>query len=225
MRRLAAIVTSLAAVLPAAAGVAQAHMTFVPSPAYANATYVATFQVPHGCTVGEDHFDTVQVDVDIPAGFTSVRAVDTVFGQASVATDTGGAVAHVTWEKSTAAEAGDLLYYQVAVRGRLPNAPFTSIQFPSMQTCSDGSVLDWADESPVLPILPAREIGWNAYTAPVDLDATAIQTFFADAEIVWHEGAAYSPNPVTRDLIAADGVSALTAIPAGGAVQVKYSVK
>jgi hypothetical protein len=69
-------------------------------------------------------------------------------------------------------------------------------------------------------ILPARSPGWNKWTTPVELTDLAA---FADAEIVWVGDAAYSANPTTAELIAAEeGVSVLESIPADSQIWVKY---
>ena len=101
----------------------------------------------------------------------------------------------------------------------MPNTPLTSIQFHTVQKCGPSEsevILDWAAESPVLNLLPARKPGWNQYTTQVDV--TNLSTFFSDAYIVWLGTAAYSANTVTAGLIS----NTLNSLPSGSTFWVKY---
>jgi uncharacterized protein YcnI len=214
--------------VPAAAG---AHVSIVSGPALANTTQAITFGVGHGC----EGTDTVKVRVQIPAGVTSVRPMASAFGAVSVEKDDAGTVTAVVWQKADALD-GDIAYYELAVRLKVPNAPFTTIYFPSQQTCraADGgtSSVGWTqlpgadagindEPAPALSIVPAHQPGWNKVTAPVAV--TNLATYFPDAQIVWKGMAAYSANPTTADLIkTTSGVTTLTAIAANDELWVKY---
>lgn len=200
-------------------------------PAFANATQEIAFSVAHGCQGA----DTYSVDLEIPAGVTSVRPETSDFGQVDVMTDETGTIVMVSWKKSESALLpADTQFYKLLVRLKAPDAAFTSLYFPAHQTCraADGttSVEDWVgldgsdsnvEPAPVLYVLPPRFPGWNKFTlsAPVD----TLPTFFADAEIVWRDNAAYSVNPTTTDLIGqTEGVTALTSLASGDVIWVKY---
>jgi len=199
-------------------------------PVFANTTQVLTFTVGHGC----DGADTSKVEIRIPAGVTSIRALPGAFGNGVVTKDESGAVTAITWTRAAAdVLADDSQFYEVKLRARTPDAAFTTLAFPTVQTCRSAAgvetVVEWVgtgghdgDEEPApsTTLLPARRPGWNKFTVPV---ALADLTAFADAQIVWAAQAAYSPNPEIAALIAAEaGVTTLTAIPAGTSVWVKY---
>lgn len=77
-----------------------------------------------------------------------------------------------------------------------------------------------APPAPALVIMPVRMAGWNKYTVKTDIADMAI---FNDAQIVWDGDAAYSSNPVTKELIEGEkGVSVLESITAGDEIWVKY---
>jgi len=230
---LAAIVAASAALLTP--GLASAHVS-VAGPAYANTTFEAVFGVGHGC----DGADTYSVKVVIPAGVTSVRALDATLGKAVTEKDTSGNVVSITWTKDVAdVLPGDLNYYKLPVRMRLPNAPFTTLLFPTYQVCRDqqGNITstDWVgtgnepanpdgapppEPAPALTLLPARVPGWNKFTVPARLTNLSI---FNDAEIVWSGNAAYSVNPNYKELITTEpDTTALTEIAANSVIWVKY---
>lgn len=206
-------------------GLALAHVGIASGLAVANTSQEITFSVGHGC--GTD--DTYTVKVDIPAGVTSLRTVRSDFGKATVEKDALGNVTSVTWQKPDA----DLLpadtgYYKLTIRARMPNTPFTTLYFPTRQTCKSATgtltVVDWvattpqysdagmtAEPAPALLIVPARKPGWNKFTVTVAIPDTALPTFFPDAQIVWRGTEAYSSNAETMTLIGAtSGVTKLT---------------
>jgi periplasmic copper chaperone A len=218
--------TTVALCAPFAAG----HVG-VNSPLIANTSQEITFSVGHGC----EGQDTLSVRVTIPAGVTSLRTVPTPFGKATLEKDNAGVVTAVTWQTDPA----DLLpedtgYYKVGIRARVPNAPFTTILFPTRQTCrgADGgtTVVDWVaptevdggpEVAPAANILPARTPGWNKYTVPAAISDLSV--FFGDALIVWNGTAAYSANASTKELIGAtNGVTELTSLAANDEIWVKY---
>ena len=168
---------------------------------------------------------------------TSVRAVASDFGKATVEKDAANIVTAVTWTKAPGdVLEGDIAYYKLAIRLRVPDKPFTTLIFPARQTCTaaDGGVttVDWIAETespdgggpepaPVLQVLPARVRGWNKYTVPVAV--SDLGDFFEDALIVWKGSAAYSSNPNTSDLIGTTpGVTRLTTLAADDEIWVKY---
>jgi periplasmic copper chaperone A len=213
---------------------ALAHVS-VSGAAYANQNALLTFSVGHGC----EGADTVAIEVTIPKEVTALRAMPSgVFGTLEIKADDAGLVTAVVWTKD-AARAADDGYYQLQLRAKMPDAPFTTLLFPSRQTCRtpDGTELftDWKatpqeiaaakdgeapEPAPTLVVLPVRGPGWNKFTTKSAISDLAI---FNDAEIVWAGDAAYSSNPTTKELIAGeDDVTPLTEIAAGAEIWVKY---
>ena len=220
-----------AAAISTIPAIAAAHISISSGPGQANATQIVKFGVGHGC----DGLDTYSIKIDIPAGVTSVRPVPSDFGKVSIEKDTTGLVKSVTWTRTTSDLASeDINYYELSVRAKLPDAPFTTIFFPTHQYClgPDGGtvVTDWVgtdpndmvtEPAPALKVAPARKSGWNKIA--MAQATTDLAGFFSDAAIVWKGNAAYSPNATTTDLIKnTAGVTPLTAIAAGDEVWVKY---
>jgi periplasmic copper chaperone A len=221
--------------LLALSSTALAHVS-VSGAAYANQNALLTFGVGHGC----EGFDTVAIEVSIPKEVgTGLRVMPHgVFGTVEVKKDSADIVTSVLWTKDTVRETDDG-YYQLQLRAKMPDAPFSTVLFPTKQTCRapDGTeyVTDWKatpeeaaaakdgediPPAPALVVLPVRAPGWNKFTA-----ASAISdlTIFKDAEIVWVGDAAYSSNPTTTEQIASeDDVEPLTTIAAGAEIWVKY---
>ena len=199
---------------------AQAHVSFVANNAYAGKSYIATANIPHGCEdINAVKYDTIKIEISIPAEFTGVRPADSAFGAASVEKDIDGNVTKLIWTKSTPELAEDTHFIQVSFRGTLPNAPFTTLELETTQTCAGATTKIWTGlEVPKLNILPVRAPGWNKYTAQSAIDAAMLSTFFKDAVIVWYGNAAFSANPVTDGLI----TNKLTDIPLGADFWVKY---
>lgn len=219
----------------ALASSALAHVGISSGPGYANQNQVLTFGVGHGC----EGADTAKIEVAIPKEVASVRGVPSTFGPAEVITNDAGIVTAVSWTKAAAVRELDDQYYQLGIRIRVPDAPFTTLLFSVKQTCKkpDGTetVVNW-DAPPseaesleegsgrgaaaVLNILPVRSSGWNKYTVAKKIEDLSI---FDDAQIVWSGDAAYSKNAVTAEQIKSeDGVSELTAIEADAEIWVKY---
>ncbi|MET0591167.1 MAG: DUF1775 domain-containing protein [Polyangiaceae bacterium] len=220
-----------AAAISTIPAIAAAHISISSGPGQANATQILKFGVGHGC----EGLDTYSVKIDIPAGVTSVRAMPSDFGKMSMEKDAAGSVKSITWTRSQAdLLSEDLGYYELLVRARLPDAPFTTIFFPTHQYClgPDGGtvVTDWVgtdpndttvEPAPAVKVAPARKTGWNKIA--MAQATTDLAGFFSDAVIVWKGNAAFSPNATTTDLIKnTAGVTALTAIAAGDEVWVKY---
>jgi uncharacterized protein YcnI len=187
---------------------------------------VLDFTVGHGC----EGADTVGVEIRIPEGITSVRAIPWEFGEAEVVTDDAGLPIAVRWTKSSTRPVDDQ-FYTVAIRVTVPDMPFTTLYFPAIQTCrtAEGAetVVEWiglpgdAEEpAPGLLILPRRYPGWNKISVPASVPDLSV---FDDAEIVWQGSAAYSSNPAIMELIAAEpGVEVLTELTTGTDVWVRY---
>lgn len=228
------IAVTSAAVTALSSGLALAHVG-VTSPGFANQTQLLTFSVGHGC----EGADTSQIEVSIPDSVSSVRAVPSLFGAVEVKKDDAGVVTSVVWTNAQP-RAADELYYQLQIRAKLPDAPFTTVLFPTKQTCKDKDgnelVTDWkatAEETaaagdsedgpppaPAVKVLPPRKPGWNKFTVKNKLTELSV---FDDAQIVWAGDAAYSSNPATQDQIKnEDGVSELKEIAANTEIWVKY---
>lgn len=217
----------------AVASTASAHVS-VNSPAYATKSAQLIFNVGHGC----EGLDTVSLDVSIPPEITALRAMpSTTFGETAIVKDDSDAITNVVWTKTDFHDTDDL-FYQMSIRTTMPDLPFTTLYFPTTQHCMgpDGAtgMTDWAalpgdpkladgTEAPPAPavvILPARMTGWNKYTVPVEVKNMAI---FNDAQIVWDGDAAYSANPITKELIEGEeGVTVLESIAEGDEIWVKY---
>ncbi len=222
---------------------AAAHISVASGPGFADTTQEVSFGVGHGCAGA----DTLSVRVVIPADVTSVRAVPSNLGPAKVEKDAAGLVTAVTWSKAAADIVdGDPNYYKLTLRMKVPNKPFTTLLFPTIQTCRtpagveskaewvggtalaptvDAGAPDAGEEgpepAPALAIVPARKPGWNKYTAAAAVSDLA--TYFGDAQIVWAGTAAFSPNPTTAAQITTEpSTQPLTSIPAGATVWVKY---
>ena len=211
-----------------------AHVSLTSGPGYANQSQILTFGVGHGCAGA----DTVRVEVSIPKEVTTVRALPNAWGEPQVKTDDAGLVTSVVWSKDKAREKDDA-YYQVALRIKVPDAPFSTVYFAAKQVCrgADGkeSTVDWSalpgdateaksgEEStpaPALNVLPVHFPGWNKISVKADVKDMKI---FDDAQIVWQGDAAYSSNPTTIEQIKAEkGVTQLTEIKAGSEIWVKY---
>jgi hypothetical protein len=161
------------------------------------------------------------------------------FGKVSVEKDAAGTITAVVWQKADQdALDADIGYYKLVVRLKTPDKAFTTLLFPTHQTCRamDGttSVVDWAalptdpvpdggesEPAPALPIVPAHKPGWNKYVAAQAVSDLGV--YFSDAQIVWKGSAAYSSNTTTAELIkGTPGVTALTTIAAGDTVWVRY---
>lgn len=222
--------------LALAPALAKAHIGVVSGPAFTDRTYGqdVTFGVGHGCSGA----DTSRVQIDIPQGVTSVRAMPSAFGAVRVERDAALNPSAVVWTKAP----GDMIerddnYYTLTIRIRVPDQPFTTLRFSIHQTCQalDGTTTEvaWVDPSDTAPdggeahpaatllILPARKPGWNKYAVPVAI--SDLSEYFEDALIVWKGNSAYSPNPASAELIPTTaGVTPLTALAAGDEIWVKY---
>lgn len=206
----------------------QAHTAFTITPssnAFAGKSYFATMNLGHGCedTLTGTKFDTEILEIDIPAGLTSIRPVDAAWADASAVTDVDGNITQLKWTRTSTPHTGDTQLYRVNFTVKLPDLPMTTLAFPARQIChnenGDELITPWEGlESPTLKLLPARALGWNKYTAQADIDEATIKAFFSDAYIVWSASAAYSANPVTAGLI----TNILTSIPSGSDFWVKY---
>lgn len=225
----------------ASSSTALAHVSLASGPAQANKTSKITFGIGHGCETGTAH-DTYKVRVDIPAGVTSVRALTSDFGKATVI-KTGGVVTAVEWTRT---DVNDLLeedtnYYELTIRARIPDAPFTQLQFNVTQTCREpgtagatGEPVLWdqpagsttGNPAPILTVVPARTAatGWNKFTVPVAVPNNKLATYLGDALIVWKGSSAFSSNSNTAAQITnTQGVTALTAdLAAGDEIWVRY---
>lgn len=224
-RRLLVLVSAGCAMF--SAHLANAHVTVASGPATSNTSQVVTFTIAHGCPgaqAGDPDLDTIALTIDIPASVTSVRAVPSAFGKATVQKNATGAATSVTFTKSAGDQLGaDDDFYTMSLRLKTPSFPFAQIFFPSHQTCKrpDGSLttVDWIalpgdvthEPAAALTLVPPRLPGWNTYTIGQNTHVPDMTIFFQDAQIVWRDNAAYSFNPAIATAITmTPGVTTLT---------------
>ncbi|MCG5052268.1 MAG: DUF1775 domain-containing protein [Myxococcales bacterium] len=211
-------------------------------PVFAGKTVKVVFTVGHGC----EGADTLSLAMQVPAGVTGVRPIPGGFGKASVVKDAMGNVTSVTWSRpETDLGASDDNAYEVALRVRIPDAPFTTLYFPTVQTCKSAagvvSTASWVgtgggdhqhgvdagvapaapEPAPAVQVLPARMPGWNKYTLTQHVHDLPV--FFSDAQIVWSGSAAWSPNPDIQALVPSEpNTTALTELHPGAVIWVRY---
>ena len=227
-------ISALVLVIPA---IASAHVSLSSGPAQANKSQIISFGVGHGCTdTNGKHLDTVKVTVTIPAGVTSARGIRSDFGNPTY-TKSGANITAITWTKPP----GDLLeaddsYYEIKLRAKVPDAPFTKLQWNIIQVCEDSTThaqitVPWdqpegsttGEPAAIQMVVPARTTGWNKFTMGRALTIEEVATFLGDALIVWRGNAAYSSNPNTMAQIGAtSGVTALDAVSANDEIWVRY---
>jgi hypothetical protein len=215
---------------------AHAHISISSGPATADQSQKITLGVGHGCEIDGGHYDTAKIRVEIPTGFSGVRALFSDFGKPTLIRN-GSTVTAVEWTKSSADILdGDDGYYELTFRARTPNAPFSQIVLTVHQTCivnGQERTVVWTgtgseSPGPALTLIPARTNpkGWNKITIPsgVTVPADKLGTYFGDALIVWRGTEAFSTNANTAALIASTpGVSALSSdLVAGDEIWVRY---
>jgi len=218
---------------------ATAHIGITTGPALAKTNQKVTFAINHGCheTPTGPELDTYAVKIDIPAGIdgTTVRAMPSDFGRA-VITKNGNAVTSVKWTRPTAdlQAAGDLGYYEITLKMKTNDVPFTKIPFVVTQYCKnangDDVVLAWddtttAEPSPRLIVVPQQhERGWNKLTLTTAVAVAEFGDYFGDALIVWKGTSAYSKTKAVSEAIGTTpGVTLLaTDLAAGDEIWVKY---
>lgn len=227
--------TSLAAlaVVSAFSFSAHAHVSLASGPAFADKSQKITFSVGHGC----EGSDTVKVEIEIPTQITSVRGLASDFGKVTVTrdpNDTNAAtnIRRLTWTKPAGTELDeDVGFYEITLRGKVANQPFTQVQINVHQTCANGAEEHWTaapgasgSPAPILKVVPSRLAGWNKVIVPVAIAKADLPTYFGDALIVWKGTSAFSSNANTRAMIlGTTGVTELDAdLAVGDEVWVKY---
>lgn len=221
---------------------ASAHITIASGPAIANKSgQKLTFAVNHGCTDRNNHkLDTLSIQVDIPAGIdpTSVRPMPSDFAATPVVTRSGANVTSIQWSRDPAElQTDDLAYYEITLRLKVADVPFTRIPFVITQVCrprggtpDDDVTVVWtgpstnAEPSPQLVVVPAHSPGWNKLVLAAPVAASDLGAYFGDAQIVWKGAAAFSPNATVAALIGkTTGATVLsTDLAAGDELWVKY---
>jgi uncharacterized protein YcnI len=204
---------------------ALAHVD-VDSPGFAGQRQILRFSVGHGC----EGDDTIGIRVSLPEEVTDMRALPSLWGDPAVTTSSAGLPLAVEWTKPNA-RAGDDSFYEFHLRIRVPDMAFATIYFKVTQTCRSATgevtTVEWSalpgeegEPAAALSIMPVRHPGWNKFTVPAEITELGM---FDDAQIVWAGDAAYSGNPTTMELIAAEpDVEVLTSIPASTTIWVKY---
>jgi uncharacterized protein YcnI len=220
---------------------AAAHITISSGTAAANKSQKITFAINHGCTdASNNKLDTLSIQVDIPASIdgTTVRPMPSDFAPTPVVTKTGTAVTSVKWTRNAAdLENGDNSYYEITLKLKVNDVPYTKIPFVMTQVCrpaggtpADDVTVVWTgpstnpEPSPNLVVVPAHSSGWNKLTMTAAVAAADLGTYFGDAQIVWKGAAAFSPNATVSALIGmTPGVTLLSAdLAAGDEIWVKY---
>jgi uncharacterized protein YcnI len=221
---------------------AAAHITIASGPAIANKSgQKVTFAVNHGCTApSKKKLDTLSIKVDIPAGIdpTSVRPMPSDFAPTPEVTREGANVTSVTWLRDAAAlQSDDLAYYEITLRLKVLDVPFTKIPFVITQVCrpqggtaADDVTVVWTgpssmpEPSPQLIVVPAHSVGWNKIVLTAGVAVADFGAYFGDAQIVWKGTSAFSPNASVAPLIPGTaGVTTLAAdLAVGDEIWVKY---
>lgn len=221
---------------------AAAHITITSGPAIANRSgQKITFAINHGCTDSSNkHLDTLSIQIDIPEGIdpTSVRAMPSDFAPTPAVTKDGANVTAIKWSRQPAdLQSDDLAYYELTLRLKVLDVPFTKIPFVLTQVCrpkggseADDVTVVWtgpstnAEPSPQLVVVPARSTGWNKLVLTKAVAVADFGAYFGDAQIVWKETSAFSANATVSGLIGrTTGVTLLaTALASGDEIWVKY---
>jgi hypothetical protein len=210
---------------------AEAHVGLASGPAAAAKSQKITFAVGHGC----EGSDTVRVRVEIPAGVTGVRALFSDFGKPTMIRN-GTTVTAVEWAKVDAdVLAADDGYYELTIRARVPDVPFTQLQFNITQVCRSSlgveTTVPWdqppgaaGNPAPLVPVVPAWTAGWNKIVVGRSVAAADLPVYFGGAQIVWRGNAAYSSNAATMAQIGnTQGVTALSGdLAVNDEIWVKY---
>lgn len=222
--------------------IAAAHITIASGPAVANKSgQKITFAINHGCEVSSTvHLDTLSIKVDVPAGIdaTSVRGMSSDLDRSPAVAKTGTNITSVTWTKDPSdLLADDLGYYEVTLRLKVTDVPFTKIPFVITQVCrpqggtaADDVTVVWtgpstnAEPSPLLVVVPAHSLGWNKLTLTAGVAVADFGSYFGDSQIVWKGTSAFSPNMAVAALITmTSGVTSLASdLAAGDEIWVKY---
>ena len=164
-----------------------AHVGFT-EPYYANQTQVLKFLLGHGC----EGVDSSSIEITLPSDVSSVRVTPSTFGSVEVKKNDAGVATSVIWTNTRPSDADDR-FYELLIRAKLPDAPFSTLLFPAKQICKgkDGNdvVVNWSatpeevaaakegeepSPAPSVLLLPARMAGWNKFTVKEKLsDLTA----------------------------------------------------
>ena len=220
---------------------AAAHITITTGAAIANKSgQKITFAINHGCTKDDRHLDTLSIKVDIPTGIdpTSVRAMPSDFDAKPAVEKNATNVVSATWERNAGdLQSDDVSYYEITLRLKVTDVPFTRIPFVITQVCrppggteADDVTVVWTgpssvpEPSPQLVVVPAHSPGWNKIALTTAVAAKDFGAFFGDAQVVWKGTSAFSPNATVATLIGTTtGVTALTTdLAPGDEIWVKY---
>jgi uncharacterized protein YcnI len=138
-----------AAALTLAATSASAHATLETGQAVAGSTYKAVVRVPHGCN-GKP---TLKVRVKVPDGVSNVKVMpkagwtlDIIKGPLAKPLDDGhgGKITEGVIEAVWTGVLLDAHYEEFVLRGKLPDAPNTTLWWPIVQEC-DGAAQRWIE--------------------------------------------------------------------------------
>jgi uncharacterized protein YcnI len=120
----------------AAPAAAHVEPTIEEAPAGGYVTFALT--VPHGC----DGAGTTKLEVQMPEGIDEPTPQFLPGWDVSV-DDSDGVV--VTWEGGPLP---DHQFLQFGLSVQMPDTPGETVEFPTVQTCEDGSEVAWTEETP-----------------------------------------------------------------------------
>jgi uncharacterized protein YcnI len=147
------------AVLSAAAGAAQAHVTLEEPQALAGTSYKAVLRVGHGCAGSA----TTALTVRIPPGFRNAKPMPKAGWTIALRGDATGA-SEISWTAASRADwLPDAYYDEFVLRGQTPAEPGL-LWFKVLQQCETGQG-DWSE----VPTSGSDIRGLKAPAAPLDV--------------------------------------------------------
>lgn len=217
-RRLALVGVVTLGVLAASAGVASAHVTVSSPGASAGGYTVLTFQVPTESATASTVKVTVSMPTATPLASVAVAPVPgwTVAAPEKalatpVTTDDGQvtqAVTQVTWSATAGGlKPGEFGQFQLSV-GPLPDV--AQLAFPTVQTYSDGSEVDWVEQpaagSTAEPEHPAPTLELGAASKGSNGSSTSSPTVAASNDVAASSSGSSSGLAVTGVALGAVGL-------------------
>lgn len=193
------LVIAVVSALTTLAAPAMAHTTANPDTTAAGSYAVVDMRVPHGC----DGAATAVLDVQIPAGVTSVKpefvpgwTATTEIGEYDEPIEIHGeevteGVVAVTWTADEGQELPDTQFRNFGISVKFPDAAGETLYFPAVQTCVDGSESAWIEipsedgeelDSPSPAITLTEGAGGHGHGDAEDGDEAAAEDASADGD-------------------------------------------